>query len=105
MDKVRKPSNSLCYTPSSEPSRIYHRNSILLVVSAAENLLKDHEINAFVYESETDSDVSRAMEVSEGKYRRSAHGGDSSFCGLISWAIPPPPINPLYGNVPELILA
>jgi hypothetical protein len=23
MDKVRKPSNSVCYTPSSEPSRIY----------------------------------------------------------------------------------
>jgi hypothetical protein len=23
MDKVRKPSNSVCYTPSSEPYRIY----------------------------------------------------------------------------------
>jgi hypothetical protein len=24
MDKVRKPSNSVCYTPSSEPYRIFH---------------------------------------------------------------------------------
>jgi hypothetical protein len=30
MDKVRKPSNSVCYTPSSEPYRIYLGLNILL---------------------------------------------------------------------------
>jgi hypothetical protein len=31
MDKVRKPSNSVCYTPSSEPSRIYMITYVLEV--------------------------------------------------------------------------
>jgi hypothetical protein len=29
MDEVRKPINSVCYTPSSEPYRIYFLNSYL----------------------------------------------------------------------------
>jgi hypothetical protein len=29
MDKVQKPSNSVCYTPSSEPYRIYSSTFLL----------------------------------------------------------------------------
>jgi hypothetical protein len=38
MDKVRKPSNSVCYTPSSEPYRIYLKKCIYIVPLSSTHL-------------------------------------------------------------------
>jgi hypothetical protein len=47
MDKVRKPSNSVCYTPSSEPYRIYRK--ILFVVEEKARLVPHLKIQAGLF--------------------------------------------------------